>query len=180
MSPDDAAPAAPTDAGGATPQHEQDYAPALASVRHAIGQFSGCSDAEKAALAKEISDLEEISRKLEQGRVEIVLFGEIDTGKSALINALTGRNVAEVDVRGGRTNEVWRAAGHGSRYLGPRSAQSRVRVAVAPALGAEAAPVARGTTPSRRECALFGAPSTRGMSTCGAIALTASWRFCVA
>jgi GTP-binding protein EngB required for normal cell division len=40
-------------------------------------------------------------RKLETGRVEIVLFGEIDVGKSALINALVGQAVAEVDVRGG-------------------------------------------------------------------------------
>src|SRR5256885_1460113 len=68
--------------------HDRAYADALGSVRHAIEQFGGCSHAEKTALAKELADLQAIAKKLEEGRVEIVLFGEIDTGKSALINAL--------------------------------------------------------------------------------------------
>ena len=91
----------------------------MGGVRHAIEQFAGCSDAEKRALATELAELESIRKKLEEGRVEIVLFGEIDTGKSALINALVGQAVAEVDVRGGWTKEVWRASWSGCGYCVP-------------------------------------------------------------
>src|SRR3990172_361546 len=107
MTPSDGQHAEPARDREASPRHDRDYSDALASVRHAVEQFAGCSDAEKRALAKELADLEAISKKLEEGRVEIVLFGEIDTGKSALINALVGKAVAEVDVRGGWTKEVW-------------------------------------------------------------------------
>src|SRR5690606_16240350 len=62
----------------------------------------------------------------EMGHVEIVIFGEIDTGKSALINALIGKAVAEVDVRGGWTKEVWRANWNGSGYVVPGFEQSEV------------------------------------------------------
>ncbi len=107
-------------------QQHRDYSDALAGVRHAIEQFTGCTDAEKAALTKELSDLESLSQKLEQGRVEIVLFGEIDTGKSALINALVGQAVASVDVRGGWTQEVWSTSWAGCGYCVPGLEQSQV------------------------------------------------------
>ncbi len=105
-------------------QH-QAYAEALASVRHAIAQFDGCTPAEKISLGRELSELEAISQKLEAGHVEIVIFGEIDTGKSALINALVGQQVAEVDVRGGWTKDVWRAR-WGSGYVVPGFEKSEV------------------------------------------------------
>ena len=35
----------------------------MASVRHAIEQFAGCSEAEKQALAKELAELESISQE---------------------------------------------------------------------------------------------------------------------
>ena len=44
-------------------RHHQAYSEAMASVRHAIAQFDGCSEAEKSALAKELADLEAISLK---------------------------------------------------------------------------------------------------------------------
>ena len=107
-------------------RHDEQYADALASVRHAIEQFGGCSDEEKAKLVKELADLESMTKKLEEGRVEIVLFGEIDTGKSALINALVGEAVAEVDVRGGWTREVWSTSWSGCGYVVPGFMQSEV------------------------------------------------------
>lgn len=107
-------------------RHHRAYSEAMATVQHAIAQLDGCSEAEKAALAKELSDLESISQKLEMGRVEIVIFGEIDTGKSALINALVGRAVAEVDVRGGWTKEVWSASWTGCGYVVPGFEHSQV------------------------------------------------------
>ena len=137
---------------------DQDYVDALASVRHAIGQFSGCSAGEKAALEKELSDLEQILKKLEQGRVEIVLFGEIDTGKSALINSLVGQTVAEVDVRGGWTKEVWSAAWNGCGYVVPGLEQSQVVLLDTPGIneiaGAQRAAIAREAA-SRADLILF-------------------------
>ncbi|HEY2895352.1 MAG TPA: GTP-binding protein [Pirellulales bacterium] len=127
-------------------QHEE-YTSALASVRHAIDQFTGCSPAEKAALKKELADLEQIAQKLEEGRIEIVLFGEIDTGKSALINALVGQTVAEVDVRGGWTKEVWSANWQGAGYVVPGLERSKVVLLDTPGInevaGAERAALAR-------------------------------------
>ena len=64
--------------------------------------------------------------KLTSGRVEIVIFGEISTGKSALINALVGRDVASVDVRGGWTREVWHVAWDGTGYTLPGLGESQV------------------------------------------------------
>ncbi len=107
-------------------REDRDYADAMATVRHAIEQFSGCSDGEKQALVKELADLEATAKKLEQGRVEIVLFGEIDTGKSALINALVGQNVTDVDVRGGWTKEIWSTAWTACGYHVPGLAESQV------------------------------------------------------
>src|SRR5690349_14085986 len=64
--------------------------------------------------------------KLTSGRVEIVIFGEISTGKSALINALVGSQVSAVDVRGGWTKEVWHVAWSGAGYALPGLGQSQV------------------------------------------------------
>ncbi len=107
-------------------QQDRDYADAMGSVRHAIAQFHGCTDAEKSALVHELAQLEAIGKKLEQGRVEIVVFGEIDTGKSALINALVGQAVTEVDVRGGWTKEVWSVSWSGCGYCVPGFDHSQV------------------------------------------------------
>ncbi|GIW93844.1 MAG: hypothetical protein KatS3mg110_1885 [Pirellulaceae bacterium] len=51
--------------------------------------------------------LHEMLQRLEQkhsgGRLEIVAFGTISSGKSALLNQLAGRPVFQVDIRGGTT-----------------------------------------------------------------------------
>jgi len=128
-------------------RHGREYAAALGTVRHAIEQFGGCSDAEKASLVRELAELEAMSRKLEEGRVEIVLFGEIDTGKSALINALIGKRVAEVDVRGGWTKEVRGATWDAAGYVVPGFMQSEVVLLDTPGInevdGADRAAMAR-------------------------------------
>ncbi len=153
-----------TDAAGDEPRrgndmsHDVAYTDALASVQHAIGQFAGCSEAEKAALTRELAELEAISRKLEEGRVEIVIFGEIDTGKSALINALVGKSVAQVDVRGGWTKEVWSATWNGAGYVVPGFERSEVVLLDTPGIneveGAERAALAR-TAAARADLILF-------------------------
>lgn len=53
--------------------------------------------------------LEQLKTKLDKQRLEIVAFGTVSSGKSALLNALAGRDVFKSDVRGGTTvsrNEI--------------------------------------------------------------------------
>ena len=79
---------------------------ALVTIQQAVAKYRGCTPEEKERLRKDLFQLQEMEQKLTQGRVELVLFGEISTGKSALINALVGEEVAEVDVQGGWTKEA--------------------------------------------------------------------------
>ena len=94
------------------PQNENsldaDLRAALEAVEHAIEQVEGCDPAEREALVSELQQLKELAEKIRHERVEIAVFGEISTGKSALINALAGRDVSEVNVQGGWTKDVWR------------------------------------------------------------------------
>jgi small GTP-binding protein len=111
---------------GMAAEEDRHWHDALSTVRRAVDQFAGCSPEEREALHRELADLESMIDKLEHGRVEIVLFGEIDTGKSALINALVGEQVAEVDVRGGWTKDVWHVAWQGCGYCIPGLEDSQV------------------------------------------------------
>src|SRR5207253_6740098 len=102
------------------------YHQALAAVEQTLDRVRQCSDDEKARLRAELAGLKQMLDKLTSGRVEIVVFGEISTGKSALINALVGRDVASVDVRGGWTREVWHVAWDGTGYALPGLGESQV------------------------------------------------------
>jgi small GTP-binding protein len=102
------------------------YHQALAAVEQTLDRVRQCSDEEKARLRAELAGLKQMLDKLTSGRVEIVVFGEISTGKSALINALVGRDVASVDVRGGWTREVWHVAWDGTGYALPGLGTSQV------------------------------------------------------
>ena len=55
-----------------------------------------------------------------------MVFGEISTGKSAMINALVGEQVAQVDVQGGWTKEIWNVDWEGCAYCVPGFAGSQV------------------------------------------------------
>lgn len=79
---------------------------ALRSIQQAVDKYKTCSDEEKEELRQDLSQLKDMEQKLTNGRVEIVLFGEISTGKSALINALVGQDVAEINVQGGWTKDA--------------------------------------------------------------------------
>ncbi|MCA9247544.1 MAG: GTP-binding protein [Planctomycetales bacterium] len=137
---------------------DDDYRAALAAVRRAIERFAGCSNEERASLASDLSELEEMARKLETGRVEIVVFGEISTGKSALINALIGDAVSEVNVQGGWTKDVWHQSWSGAGYCVPGFADSQVVLVDTPGLnevdGAGRAEIARAAA-QRADLILF-------------------------
>jgi len=92
------------------------YRQAMEAVNSTLDKLKGCSESERAELQNDLSQLSAMYEKLTTRRVEIVIFGEISTGKSALINALIGREVAEVDVQGGWTREVWGTAWEGAGH----------------------------------------------------------------
>jgi small GTP-binding protein len=108
------------------PATDDSYRQALASVEQTLERVRDCTDDEKSRLRAELAGLSQMLDKLTSGRVEIVIFGEISTGKSALINALVGRDVASVDVRGGWTREIWHVAWDGTGYTLPGLGESQV------------------------------------------------------
>ncbi|MBI1247661.1 DUF697 domain-containing protein [bacterium] len=112
--------------GGPLQADDRRYLDALQSVRHTLDRFNGCSDKEKELLRGDLNQLQSMEAKLTSGRVEIVVFGEISTGKSALINALVGKAVTQVDIQGGWTKEVWHVAWEGAGYRIPGLADSEV------------------------------------------------------
>ena len=59
-------------------------------------------------------ELEELQRRREAGEIHVALFGEVSTGKSALVRALLPDADAQSDVRGGTTRELTRY-----RWLSP-------------------------------------------------------------
>jgi len=113
---------------------DESYQRAMASVEHTISKLHRCSPEEKDRLRRDLIQLEEMLRKLESGRIEIVVFGEISTGKSALINALVGSVVSSVDVQGGWTKEVWQFGWQTVGYRVPGLESSQVLLVDTPGL----------------------------------------------
>lgn len=125
----------------------RNYEDALASIKKTIESYEGCTAEERAALSREIADLRSIEQKLTSGRVDIALFGEISKGKSSLINALIGRPVARVDVRGGTTIDLRNWTWESCSYKVPGLGESHVVLVDTPGLnevgGADRARLAR-------------------------------------
>ena len=99
---------------------------ALLAVESTLDKLRRCSDDEKSRLRADITQMGEMYRKLTKGRVEIVVFGEISTGKSALINALVGKAINAVDIQGGWTKQVWGTKWEGCGYRMPSLDDSEV------------------------------------------------------
>ena len=102
------------------------YSEAIASVETTLDKLRNCPDSEREQLHTDIRQLQDMYDKVSSGRVEIVIFGEISTGKSALINALVGRQVAEVDVQGGWTKQVRKEKWDTCQYAIPGAENSEV------------------------------------------------------
>jgi small GTP-binding protein len=134
------------------------FTQALVAVDHALEKYRGCSEKEKEQLHADIAQLREMGAKLTCGRVEIAVFGEISTGKSALINALVGDSVADVDVRGGWTKEAWHVAWEGCGYVMEGMADSQVVLIDTPGLnevGGESRTKIAGQATQRADLTLF-------------------------
>lgn len=115
-------------------EHGGHYAEALRALQQTLGKLRRCSPEEKTRLQQDVQQLHDMVAKLTQGSVEIVVFGEISTGKSALINALIEQNIAAVDVQGGWTKEVWQVPWSGCAYCVPGLADSQVVLVDTPGL----------------------------------------------
>ena len=105
---------------------ENAFRDALATIQKTVDKYRGCSSVEKEKLRHDLNQLRDMEEKLTHGHVEIVIFGEISTGKSALINALLGKTVAEVDVQGGWTKEARRVPWTETDYVAPGLGDSRL------------------------------------------------------
>ncbi len=105
---------------------DRHYAQAAAAVERVLHDLAQCSDAERCQLEQDFVQLQQMTAKLETGRVDIAVFGEISTGKSALINALVRDIKTSVSVCGGWTKEVWSVPWSGCGYVVPGMARSQV------------------------------------------------------
>ncbi len=126
---------------------DTDLGAAILGVERAIEQIERCDPAERATLVAELHELRDLAEKLRHERIEVAVFGEISTGKSALINALVGDVVAGVSVRGGWTKDVWRVDWEATGTQVPGMDQSELVLVDTPGLneveGAARADMAR-------------------------------------
>src|SRR5215813_10991329 len=65
---------------------------------------------ERAAIEAQLAEIDTFADKLEHGRVEIAAFGEVSAGKSALLNALAGKDIFRSAADHGTTREIAKAA----------------------------------------------------------------------
>ena len=136
--------------------HDDTFLAAIETVHRAISQFEDCSDEEREELQHDLDELGRMAEKLESGRVEIVVFGEISTGKSALVNALVGDDLTQVNVQGGWTKDLWQVPWEGTGYCVPGFAESEVVLVDTPGLNEVAG----------AERAKWLAPPPRGPTSC--------------
>ena len=110
-----------------TTEHEHlQFRRAVVSVESTLAKLQACPPQERQRLQRDIEQLQQMYHKATSGRIEIVVFGEISTGKSALINALVGRKVADVDVQGGWTKTVQASKWENCEYHLPGFEDSEV------------------------------------------------------
>ena len=72
---------------------------------------------ERASIEREMRDIEQFTAKLENGRVEIAAFGEVGSGKSALLNALAGEKIFAVSAEHGSTAKIAKTGFKNTRLI---------------------------------------------------------------
>ena len=96
-------------------QNEKYTAPTAAQIDSAM-EAAEKLGADTSRVRRELAELQ---RRRDTGEIHVVLFGEISTGKSALVKALLPDSEIHSDVRGGTTRELtryrWHSPGGGIR-----------------------------------------------------------------
>jgi len=137
---------------------DQQFKQAIEAVQSTLSKLRESSESEQKELQADIQQLSDMYDKATGGRVEIVIFGEISTGKSAMINALIGHHVADVDVQGGWTKEVWGTNWEGAGHVVPGLDKSELVLVDTPGInevgGADRAELAE-TTARKADLILF-------------------------
>jgi small GTP-binding protein len=137
---------------------EAEYEASIESLRLVLEQIRQAPQEERSALREEQLRLEQMLTKLETGRVDIAVFGQVNVGKSSLINALVGDAVAESSARAGSTVGTSQHAWGTLAYSVPGFADSHVTLIDTPGLnevaGEERARLARETA-QRCDLVLF-------------------------
>ncbi|HEY2528403.1 MAG TPA: GTP-binding protein [Xanthobacteraceae bacterium] len=87
---------------------DQSLLPDTIEALRRLSHDSRLRSEERATIEKEMHEIEEFTAKLENGRVEIAAFGEVGSGKSALLNALAGEKMFAVSAEHGSTDKVAR------------------------------------------------------------------------
>lgn len=120
----------------------------LESLRH-IREKLGLTNDKWPGIIKEIDALEEMIEKLENGVIEIAVFGEVSSGKSSLLNALLEKPAFEVGARHGVTATKGKHEWHIARKEIQSEGQSRVVLVDTPGInevdGKERAQLAKDT-----------------------------------
>jgi small GTP-binding protein len=113
---------------------DQRYDDAMKALRDTIAQFDKNSPTEQVTLKEQYDELVGMSDKLENGHLHIAIFGQIDAGKTALVNAVVGRAVGKVSVIGGTTVEAAHFTWDGAPYRVPGFANSEVFIVDTPGI----------------------------------------------
>jgi GTPase len=117
-----------------TKETDRQYQDAINAVQDVLTEIRRCTDQERAELSRDAIQLRQMIKKLRDGRIDIVVFGEISTGKSAMINALIGEEAASVSAEGGWTRESWLVAWDKCGYQIPGLADSKVALIDTPGI----------------------------------------------
>src|ERR1700735_3551421 len=86
--------------------NDQSILPDTVEALRRVSEDKRLRPQERSAVEKEMHEIEEFTSKLENGRLEIAAFGEVGSGKSALLNALAGETIFTVSAEHGSTDKI--------------------------------------------------------------------------
>ncbi len=88
------------------PIHDQNYQETIEKLRKLKSDNKDLPEAEARAVDEALDSISEFETKLGQFQFGIAAFGEVNVGKSRLLNALVGQEVFGFSERGGETREA--------------------------------------------------------------------------